>query len=162
MATREKTDRTKHAKNGREAASADLAGVNVALLKRLSETPGPSGREEQLRKLVIEELTPLVDDIKVDALGNVIATKKGSGNRTVMLAAHMDEIGFMARYVDERGFVRIQPLGGFDPRVLVAQRAILHTASGEKLRGVLTPASKPVHMLGGREARHPETRRVLH
>ena len=51
MATREKTDRAKHAKNGRAAASADLAGVNVALLKRLSETPGPSGREEQLRKL---------------------------------------------------------------------------------------------------------------
>ena len=69
----------------------------MALLKRLSETPGPSGREEQLRKQVIEELTPLVDDIKVDALGNVIATKKGSGNRTVMLAAHMDEIGFMPR-----------------------------------------------------------------
>jgi len=147
MATREKTEKTKHAKNGREAASSEAASVNVGLLRRLSETPGVSGREEQLRKLVIEELTPLVDDVKIDALGNVIATKKGSGDRTVMLAAHMDEIGFMARYVDERGFVRIQPLGGFDPRVLVAQRAILHTASGERLRGVLTPASKPVHML---------------
>ncbi len=79
-----------------------------------------------------------------------------------MLAAHMDEIGFMARYVDERGFVRIQPLGGFDPRVLVAQRAIVHTASGEKLRGVLTPASKPVHMLADEKARHPQARRVLH
>ena len=143
---RRPTERSTRRTDARPPAR-DLAGVNVALLKRLSETPGPSGREEQLRKLVIEELTPLVDDIKVDALGNVIATKKGSGNRTVMLAAHMDEIGFMARYVDERGFVRIQPLGGFDPRVLVAQRAILHTASGEKLRGVLTPASKPVHML---------------
>lgn len=121
--------------------------VNVALLKRLSETPGVSGREERLRQLVIEELTPLVDKIKVDALGNVIATKKGTGDRRVMLAAHMDEIGFMARYVDERGFVRIQPLGGFDTRVLVAQRVILHTVGGDHLRGVLTPATKPIHFL---------------
>ena len=74
-------------------------------------------------------------------------SRRAAATARVMLAAHMDEIGFMARYVDERGFVRIQPLGGFDPRVLVAQRVIVHTASGEQLRGVLTPASKPIHLL---------------
>jgi endoglucanase len=65
-----------------------------------------------------------------------------------MLAAHMDEIGFMVRHIDDRGFLKLQPLGGFDPRVLVAQRVIVHTAAGEPLRGVLTPATKPIHLLG--------------
>jgi tetrahedral aminopeptidase len=126
------------------------------LLKRLSETPGVSGREERVRALVIEELTPLVDEIKVDALGNVGAFKKGKSDRRVMLAAHMDEIGFMVRHVDEKGFVRVQPLGGFDPRVLVAQRVIVHTAGGEALRGVLTPATKPIHLLGDEKPGAPK------
>ena len=135
-----------------QAVAADAAGsvgsVNLDLLRRLSETPGVSGREELVRAIVIEQLQPLVDELSVDALGNVIAIKRGSSDRKVMLAAHMDEIGFMARYVDERGFVRIQPLGGFDPRTLIAQRVIVHTRGGEHLRGVLTPATKPIHLLG--------------
>jgi endoglucanase len=124
--------------------------VNLDLLKRLSETPGVSGREELVRALVIAELRPLVDELTVDTLGNVIATKRGASAKAprVMLAAHMDEIGFMVRHIDAQGYIRIQPLGGFDPRVLVAQRAIVHTRSGERLRGVLTPATKPIHLLG--------------
>jgi putative aminopeptidase FrvX len=130
--------------------------VNVGLLKRLSETPGVAGREERLRALVIQELKPLVDELRVDALGNVIAIKKGTSSRKVMLAAHMDEIGFMARHLDEHGFVRVQPLGGFDPRVLVAQRVIVHTRGGQQLRGVFTPASKPIHMLGDEKPSAPK------
>src|SRR5579885_3600992 len=82
-----------------------LPQVNVALLKRLSETPGVAGREERIRELVISELRPLVDELQVDALGNVTAIKRGSGNRRVMLAAHMDEIGFMVRHIDDDGFL---------------------------------------------------------
>ena len=130
--------------------------VNIELLKRLTETPGVSGREELVRALVIEELTPHVDEIRVDALGNVIAIKKGKGRRKVMLAAHMDEIGFMVRHIDDQGFIRIQPLGGFDPRVLIAQRAIVHTRSGERLRGVVTPATKPIHLLGDEKPTTPK------
>jgi hypothetical protein len=91
-----------------------------------------------------------VDELTVDAMGNVIAIKRGASAKAarVMLAAHMDEIGFMVRCIDDHGFVRIQPLGGLDPRVLLAQRAIVHTRSGERLRGVLTPATKPIHLLG--------------
>ncbi|HEY7835427.1 MAG TPA: M42 family metallopeptidase [Ktedonobacterales bacterium] len=137
-------------------ATATAEHVNVALLKRLSETPGVSGREERVRELVIAELRPLVDEITVDALGNVVAFKKGKSDRRVMLAAHMDEIGFMVKYVDERGFVRLQPLGGFDGRVLVAQRVILHTRGGETLRGVLTPATKPIHLLGDEKPGAPK------
>ncbi|WIG60384.1 MAG: peptidase M42 [Ktedonobacterales bacterium] len=134
--------------------------VNVALLKRLSEMPGVAGREERVRALVVEELRPLVDDIRVDALGNVIAFKKGAGKgkerRRVMLAAHMDEIGFMVRYIDERGFLNVQPLGGFDPRVLVAQRVLVHTRGGDTLRGVFTPASKPIHLLADEKPAAPK------
>ncbi|MFI5273182.1 MAG: M42 family metallopeptidase [Ktedonobacterales bacterium] len=120
--------------------------INLDLLKRLTETPGVSGREERIRAIVLDELRPLVDDLRVDALGNVIATKRGKGKRRVMIAAHMDEIGFMVRYIDERGFLSLQPLGGFDPRVLVAQRVMVHTRGGDALHGVLTPQSKPIHM----------------
>jgi endoglucanase len=140
--------------NGSRAQNAPQ--VNVELLKRLTETPGVSGREELVRALVIEELKPHVDEIRVDALGNVIATKKGAGNRKVMLAAHMDEIGFMVRHIDDQGFVRIQPLGGFDARVLVAQRAVIHTRSGERLRGVVTPATKPIHLMGDEKPGTPK------
>ncbi|HKV85276.1 MAG TPA: M42 family metallopeptidase [Ktedonobacterales bacterium] len=140
--------------NGSHARNAPQ--VNVELLKRLTETPGVSGREELVRALVIEELKPHVDEIRVDALGNVIATKKGAGKRKVMLAAHMDEIGFMVRHIDDQGFVRIQPLGGFDSRVLVAQRAVVHTRSGERLRGVVTPATKPIHLMGDEKPAAPK------
>jgi tetrahedral aminopeptidase len=139
-----------------EATAGQAGQVNVALLKRLTETPGVAGREERVRRLVIDELKPLVDDIKVDALGNVVAFKKGKTDRRVMLAAHMDEIGFMVRYIDENGFVRVQPLGGFDPRVLVAQRVLVHTAGGEALRGVLTPATKPIYLLADEKPAAPK------
>lgn len=147
MAVKTTTARAVNKANHSKQAGASH-GVNLDLLRRLSETPGVSGREEQVRAIVIEQLKPLVDELSVDALGNVIAIKRGASDRKVMLAAHMDEIGFMARYIDERGFVRIQPLGGFDPRTLVAQRVIVHTRGGERLRGVLTPATKPIHLLG--------------
>jgi tetrahedral aminopeptidase len=131
-------------------------GINLDLLKRLSETPGVSGREEQIRRIVMDELQPLVDELEVDALGNVTAIKRGTGELRVMLAAHMDEIGFIVRHVSERGFLRLQPLGGFDPRVLVAQRVLVHPAEGDPLRGVLTPGHKPVHLLADEKPAAPK------
>ncbi|MGO8951571.1 MAG: M42 family metallopeptidase [Ktedonobacterales bacterium] len=133
-----------------------VADVDVGLLKRLSETPGVSGREERIRQIVVSELQPLVDELNVDALGNVTAIKKGSSDLRVMLAAHMDEIGFMVRHIDEHGFLRLQPLGGFDPRVLVAQRVLVHPAEGDSLRGVLTPGTKPIHLLADEKPGTPK------
>lgn len=121
--------------------------INVDLLKRICEAPGIPGREEQVRALVVGELEPLVDEIRVDALGNVIATKKGRGGPRVMLAAHMDEIGFMVRHIDDNGFVRLQNVGGFDARTLAAQRVLIHTHGGDVLRGALQPEAKPIHVL---------------
>lgn len=123
--------------------------MNFDLLKRLTETPGIPGYEDQVRDVVLADIGPLVDDVRVDALGNVIATKRGGGGPRVMLAGHMDEIGFIVRHIDDKGFLRLQPVGGFDPRVLVAQRVIVHSHTGERYRGVLQPATKPIHLLAG-------------
>ena len=72
-----------------------------------------------------------------------------------MIAAHMDEIGFIVKFIDDKGFIRINPVGGFDPRVLVAQRVYVTGYSGQILLGTLMPASKPIHMLSAEELNKP-------
>ncbi|HEU5330515.1 MAG TPA: M42 family metallopeptidase [Thermomicrobiales bacterium] len=124
--------------------------MRLNLLKKLCETPGIPGYEERIREIVIPELRASCDELSTDALGNVIAVKHGSGDgprRKVMLAAHMDEIGFMVSHIDQGGFLRLQPAGGFDPRALFQQRVWVHPQSGASLRGVLAPAAKPAHLL---------------
>lgn len=126
----------------------------MELLRRLSQTPGISGREERIRALVKSELAKLADEVKVDALGNVIAYKKGKpGAPKIMLSAHLDEIGFIVSQIDEKGFLRLSPVGGHDPRNLVAQRVTVH--GREDLKGVLMPAIKPVHLMTADEAKAP-------
>ncbi|GLV60851.1 peptidase M42 [Dictyobacter sp. S3.2.2.5] len=126
--------------------------LNIELLKKIAETPGISGREDRVRALILEELRALTDEVSVDRLGNIIAMKRGKSERRVMLAAHMDEIGFIVKHIDNKGFIRIQPVGGFDARVLVAQRVLVHGYAGQTLRGVLMPSSKPIHLLGAEQA----------
>ncbi|HEU5228408.1 MAG TPA: M42 family metallopeptidase [Ktedonobacteraceae bacterium] len=125
--------------------------LNIELLKKIAETPGISGREDQVRALILEELRTLTDEVSVDRLGNIIALKRGKSERRVMLAAHMDEIGFLVKHIDNRGFIRIQPVGGFDARVLFAQRVLVHGFAGQTLRGTLMPSSKPIHLLGNEQ-----------
>src|SRR5204863_6325490 len=82
--------------------------MRLDLLKRLCETPGIPGYEERIRRIVIPELREVADEVSTDALGNVVALKRGGGGgarRKVMLAAHMDEIGFMVSHVSDRGFL---------------------------------------------------------
>ncbi|ASJ10916.1 peptidase M42 [Thermococcus sp. P6] len=106
--------------------------VDMELLRRIIEAPGVSGYEFLgVRDVVIEALRDYVDEIKVDKLGNVIAHKKGDGPR-VMFAAHMDKIGLMVNYIDENGYLHIVPIGGVDPRTLVAQRVRFFTEKGER------------------------------
>ena len=123
--------------------------MNEDLLRLLTETPGPPGREERIREVVRRELAADVDEESVDPLGNVIARRRGRGGPRVMLAAHMDEIGFMVSHVDDQGFLRLLPLGGFDPKTLTAQRVVVH--GREDLVGVL--GSKPVHLMSEEEKR---------
>jgi endoglucanase len=120
--------------------------VNISLLRRLTQTPGIASREDQIRRVVAEELKPLVDAMSVDNLGNLVGVRNGSGGPRIAIAAHLDEIGFLVRHVDDNGFIRVQQVGGFDPRVLVAQRVIVHTRNDGPLPGVLQPAARPIHL----------------
>ena len=86
----------------------------MELLQQLCAIPGPSGREEAVREFLREAIAPYVDEITQDALGNLIAHKKGPGEK-VMFAAHMDEIGLIVTFIDEKGFLRFAPVGGVDP-----------------------------------------------
>jgi len=121
--------------------------MNESLLRDLTQADGIPSREDNVREIVASVMQPLVDEMRVDALGNLIGIKKGKGGPRVALAAHMDEIGFIVRYIDDKGFLRIQPVGGFDPRVLVAQRVRVHCRDGKYLSGVLQPGTKPIHLL---------------
>jgi endoglucanase len=96
----------------------------TALVKRLSEAYGPSGSEEQVRELVRDEIKGLVDQLRVDSLGNLIAQRRGSGGqrKKIMLAAHLDEIGVMVTFIDARGFCRLGALGAVKPLTLVGAR----------------------------------------
>lgn len=127
----------------------------MELLKELCEASGVPGREERPREIARRELTPLVDEVRVDALGNLIARKaatprKGKGRksepRRLMLAAHLDEIGFYVNHIDEKkGWLRLVPVGGHDPRNMMAQRVTVAGVKGD-LPGLLYPALKPPHI----------------
>lgn len=125
--------------------------MNISLLKEICETPGAPGYEQEIRKLVLQETKGLGDTISVDNMGNVTVFKQGKTNKKVMIAAHMDEIGFMVTHIDENGFIRFTTLGGFDPKTLTAQRVIIH---GKKnIMGVM--GSKPIHLMSPEEREKP-------
>jgi endoglucanase len=106
------------------------------LIKKLTEAYGPSGNEEGIREIIRAEIGSLPDEVRVDALGNLIAIKRGTGGgKRVMLSAHMDEIGLVVSYVDEKGFLRAQPLGGVNVMTLVGSR--VQFADGAT--GVISP-----------------------
>ena len=130
--------------------------LNEALLKQLIETPGVPGREEQQREIARKELGALTDEVRTDSLGSVIGTKKGRDDVRVMIAAHTDEIGFLVKHIDDKGFLRLQTLGGHDPANMVSQRVIVTTANGEELRGALQPARKPPHLSQGEDRKPPK------
>lgn len=117
----------------------------MELLRELCEATGIAGREERLRAIVKRELAPLVDELRVDALGSVIGVRRGGGGPRLALAAHMDEIGFLVTHVEEAGFLRLAPVGGHDPRNMVAQRVVV--AGRHDLPGLLYPGRKPPHLL---------------
>jgi putative aminopeptidase FrvX len=130
--------------------------INEALLRRLIETPGVPGREEQQREIAREELGALTDEVRTDALGSVIGTKRGRDDVRVMVAAHTDEIGFLVKHIDDKGFLRLQTLGGHDPANMVSQRVVVTTADGEALRGMLQPQRKPPHIAGDEANKVPK------
>ena len=95
-----------------------------SLIQKLTQTPGPSGYEQEIRKVIREEIAPLSKSIQVDALGSLIVRmgEKKPGGLRVMVAAHMDEIGVIVSHVEKKGFVRFSNLGSILPRYLAGGR----------------------------------------
>lgn len=125
----------------------------LALFKKLTELPGVAGNEHAVRNFMKEQLTPYADEIVQDGLGSVFGVKKGmKDGPTIMVAGHMDEVGFMVTQITENGMLRFQPLGGWWSQVLLAQRVEIITEQGPII-GVI--ASTPPHLLTEEQRKKP-------
>ena len=125
----------------------------LELLQRLTEPIGVPGAEDEVRAVIENLVRPYVDELRVDALGNLMATRRGSGAVRLMLDAHMDEIGFMVSYIEENGFLRLAPLGGWDARIIPSHLVTVITDAGDRVAGVV--GSLPPHVLDDEERRKP-------
>ncbi|MBN1195273.1 MAG: M42 family metallopeptidase [Methanomicrobiaceae archaeon] len=117
------------------------------LLKKLADAHGVSGFEGSISRIIRDELQGHVDELREDAMGNLIAVKKGD-DFSIMVASHMDEIGLMVQYIDENGFLKFVPIGGWFGPVLFTQRVILHGTKG-RITGVI--GAKPPHVMDPEE-----------
>jgi endoglucanase len=115
-----------------------------SLLSKLSEIPGPSGNEDDVRDFILREAKPLGSHIQIDSMGNLFVQVRGKKEQPkLMVSAHMDEVGFIVKYVENTGQLRFQPLGLVDPRILPGQRVIVRGT--HDLPGTI--GSKPPHIL---------------
>ncbi|MCS7098187.1 MAG: M42 family metallopeptidase [Candidatus Methanomethyliaceae archaeon] len=115
----------------------------MELLKKISEAPGISGFEYGIAEIVKKELKEYVDKIEEDKLGNLYAYK-GNGQKTIMITAHMDEIGLMVKHIDDRGFIRFAKIGGVPDHVLLGQRVQVH-GKYKRINGVI--GCKAIHVM---------------
>jgi len=124
------------------------------LLKRLAEAHGVSGYEGEVQEVVKAEVEQYADEVKTDRLGNLVATKRGK-RPSVMIAAHLDEIGLMVKHVEDEGFLRFATVGGWFGQTLLNQRVVLHPdpngngSDGSAVFGVV--GSKPPHRMKPKE-----------
>ncbi len=135
-----------------------IGAPQFKLLEKLCNAVGVSGGESEVRKIILDEIKSSVDEVKVDALGNVLATKKGRGEKRlrVMLDAHMDEVGFMLVADDGEGIYRFKIIGGIDPRNLVGKQVAV---GKEHKPGVI--GAKPIHSTTSEERKKPLADDVL-
>ncbi|RYG40114.1 M42 family peptidase, partial [bacterium] len=124
--------------------------MDLPLLRELVESHGIAGYEASPRSIAEREMSKL-GETRTDRLGNLHLHLAGEGPK-VMIAAHLDEIGFLVRFVDEDGFLFLQPLGGFDPRQMNSKRVRV-TTDTETLAGTLNYGTKPKHLLSDDEAK---------
>jgi len=114
------------------------------ILRKIVDTPSVSGFTEPVRPVIKDFLKEYVDEVREDVMGNVIGVMKGSSDFKVMIAAHMDQIGFIVRDIGSNGEIYFAPVGGWDSRVIYGRRVVIHTEKGE-VTGVI--AVKPPHLL---------------
>ena len=127
---------------------ATIGTQQIKLLERLCNAAGVSGDEGEVRAIVLEEIKGHADEVRVDALGNVLATKNGSGNKRlrVMLSAHMDEVGFMLVADEGEGLFRFETVGGIDVRQLPGKAVLV---GQEHVPGVI--GARPIHLTTSEE-----------
>jgi endoglucanase len=152
------------AKSAAASSTAKKPAVNADLLKRLCETPGVPGREERVRALIEKEVGGLFDSVETDVMGNLVCRRKARPGKRhkgmksaepraiaekrptrVMLLCHMDEIGFYVSAIDDKGYVWVNPAGGFDTRNLFSRRVTVVTGTGDH-HGVMNPGGRPIHI----------------
>ena len=129
-------------------------------IKRLTEVQSTSGFEQNIREVVREEIAPHVDEIQQDGLGGIFGLRQAATEDapTVMIAAHMDEVGFMLASITDEGFFRVIPLGGWNPQVVSAQRFTLQTRQGDY---PVVSSSIPPHLLRGKESKSQKVTDIL-
>jgi len=115
----------------------------ISLLVKLSDLPGPSGGEGPVRNCLLDELRDVVDHYRIDALGNLVCFKEGTsdGAATLMIAAHMDEVGMMVTSIKDNGLLAFSKVGGIDDRVLLSKTVVVGPGA---VPGVI--GSKPIHL----------------
>jgi endoglucanase len=136
--------------NSKQIGAARIEQAQIDLLERLSNASGVSGDEGEVRNLVLEAVRPLADEVKVDALGNVLAVRKGQGERRlrVMLAAHMDEIGFILTHDHGEGLFQFETVGGVDVRQIIGKPVLI---GAQHLPGVI--GARAIHLTTAAERR---------
>ena len=124
-----------------------MTDLNIDLLRALCETPGVPGHEDRVRDMIRTEIEGLFDEVTADPMGSLLCRRdpKGEPTERIMLLCHMDEIGFLVSHVTDKGFLYLQPVGGFDPRNLFSRRVLVCTDDGD-LKGVMNPGGRPVHI----------------
>ena len=113
-------------------------------IENLLNSPSPSGYEDKARNVWRKEMKKVADSVKGDTHGNSIATLNEKGSPRVMLAGHIDEIGFQVNYISDEGYIYFKPIGGFDIQIIPGRRVIIHNKKGE-LKGVI--GKKAIHLM---------------
>lgn len=120
--------------------------ATLEMMKELTDARGIPGNEREARDVMKKHIEPYADEIEYDGLGSLIARKSGQQDGPkIMIAGHLDEVGFMVTRVDDKGFIYFQTVGGWWSQVMLAQRVSIVTRSGETITGVV--GSKPPHIL---------------
>ncbi|MDP4163399.1 MAG: M42 family metallopeptidase [Bacillota bacterium] len=125
----------------------------LTMLKELTDARGIPGNEREAREVMKKYIEPYADEITTDGLGSLIAKKTGKeGGPKIMVAGHLDEVGFMLTQIDDKGFLRFQPVGGWWGQVMLAQRVTIITKKGDVI-GII--GSKPPHVLSAEARKKP-------
>ena len=131
------------------SADANDAPLDIDLLRRLCATPGVAGRETRVRELIEREIGGLNVETRIDAMGSLLVrkapTQESDDPLKIMLLCHMDEIGFLVTHITDKGFIHVDPVGGFDPRNLFSRRVLVCTKDGD-LPGIMNASGKPIHI----------------